>query len=676
MVPPSPVIGRAPALLLALLLPACTIITDDAYEWRVSQGGDAGDDGGEDSGCTPSTWFADADGDGLGDPDQTTEACDAPTGTVANGDDCDDGDAAIGAGIEFFGDADGDGYGVASVTQTACTAPTGFVATAGDCDDDDGDVNPGATESCATEADDDCDGQTNAQDADACTVFYLDADGDGYGDGDATECWCEPTGDYRGDQPGDCADDSFGVNPGAEEICFDGIDNDCDGRGCQLTGLWTEADADGSYSGAGGSEAGDRLAMLPDTDGDGRAELAVGASRYQDSGARPGAVHVLAGDSLGEDSLEAVDIGLFVGIDGGDRAGRGLSGLPDQDGDGLAELVVGAPSADAGATDGGVVYIVSGPATGDASLDAADAILWTATTYEYAGRAVVGVPDATGDGVPDLLVGAPGNDLGGNSAGAALLLAGPFSGTVDLTTLQVATLFGQSANDGAGRQVGSAGDVDGDGLTDLLVGAHQNDGGGSNAGAAYLVLGGVEGELELSDADLVLLGAAAGDVVGRALAGGADADGDGVDDLLIGAEGADGGAGAVYLVSGDERGLRSLSDVGLRLSGEAAGDAAGTDLAFVGDLDRDGRSELIVGAPGSDRRVEDGGAVYLVYGGLGGALALSDADLVIEGADGGLGSSVAAGLDLDGDGIPDFAAGAVTASDGDGAVRLFLGGGL
>ncbi|RME29157.1 MAG: hypothetical protein D6798_00750 [Deltaproteobacteria bacterium] len=670
-----------------ILQSACTVISQDAYDFRTGGGDEVVDGGGTDGGSPdggladggtdcpdPLTWYRDSDGDGLGDPDVSEEGCDPPDGYVDNADDCDDSDPEVGTGPTWYLDDDGDGYGTAEQTVEACTLPDGYADQAGDCDDGDDAVNPGAAEDCATPYDDDCDAEPNEQDALSCTEFFLDLDGDGYGTNPIdSQCWCEPHGEYRAAAVGDCDDALLDVNPGATEICFDGVDNDCDGVGCRLSGDWASGEADLIATGPTGARAGERVAFVGDLDADGDTEAAMGAP----DGGTGGLTYVVRGPVLGTIGLEFDAHSRLDGQSANDHAGRGLSGLPDIDGDGHPELIIGAPGADVGATDGGAVYIFHGPTAGSASLGAADITLVEDRSYQYAGRGVAGVPDFTGDGVPDIVIGASGDDSAGNQAGVAWVLAGPPTDGV-ISDLAVAELWGAAAGDQAGRELAAIGDIDGDGLTDVAVGAHFNDDGGSNAGAVYIVLGGATGGASLDDADGTLIGRDATDLAGHAVAGAGDVDGDGTPDLLIGADGRDSAgenAGAAYVVLGPVSGVHPLDDE-IELLGEAAGDGAGAAVASAGDLDHDGRAEIIVGAPGSDRLAIDGGAAYLVYGPPADGLDLGSADLVIAGEDGALGSSVAGGADYDGDGEPDIMLGAPDADGTAGQVMIFLGGGL
>ncbi len=205
----------------------------------------------EDDAVDAVTWYADTDADGYGDADSTDVACDAPSGFVADDQDCDDTDPMVFPGADeycdgddndcdgeldeddavdastWYADTDSDGYGDADSTDVSCYEPSGYVADATDCDDDDDEVYPGADEYCDG-VDDDCDGEIDEDDALDASTWYADDDGDGYGDLDSTETACEAPSGYVSDDQ-DCDDSDASEYPGADEYC-DGDDDDCDGE--------------------------------------------------------------------------------------------------------------------------------------------------------------------------------------------------------------------------------------------------------------------------------------------------------------------------------------------------------------------------------------------------------------------------------------------------------------
>jgi hypothetical protein len=206
---------------------------------------------------TATVWYADRDGDGRGDPNLSTATCSPPNMTVDNADDCDDSDPLawtgadevcdgsdndcdgatddadpdvdLGSAPTWYRDADGDGFGDPLLGSQFCRRPNGVADNGDDCDDTLVTVSPAAPEICDGGRDNDCDGVADDDDGDldgsTATRWYLDTDGDGFGDPGALLRACVQPANTTTDNR-DCDDDAFAVNPSAAEVC-DGIDNNC-----------------------------------------------------------------------------------------------------------------------------------------------------------------------------------------------------------------------------------------------------------------------------------------------------------------------------------------------------------------------------------------------------------------------------------------------------------------
>ena len=528
-----------------------------------------------------------------------------------------------------------------------------------DCDDPD----------CADDSA--CDGNDPPDDDDDNdTDGPTDADGDGW------------------DVDEDCDDGDPSVHPGAEEVCNDGVDNDCDGTGnqCRLAGSLGPADAGAVILGAAAhDEAGFAVAAAGDLDGDGTTDLLVGATRVvepQHSGG--GAVYVLYGPLAGEVDLGSTEV-VLSGEGDEDLAGYCVSGGGDVDGDGAPDFAIGAPTngEDEEGNEAGAVYLYYGPVDTSQPLSTADARLRGKGESDWAGSSVDLRGDADGDGYDDVLVGAAVADGGGWDSGAAFLVLGPAYGGVDLGDAD-GIYDGVDSVDLAGGAVAFAGDTNGDGYDDMLIGAvgANTEVGGDEVGtgAAYLVLGPGLGEYSLASADAQLGGEALWDLAGHAVAAAGDTDGDGFADILVGAPAESSyepQAGAAYLLHGPVEGTLSLAAADAKMSGPRSGQFAGSAVASAGDVDGDGWLDVLIGAS-AEVSGNGAGEAYLLYGPLWGDVDLGSADMVFSAGSPGdhLGYSVSAAGDVNGDAHGDIAIGAplsnVAAGDA-GAVYLLFG---
>jgi len=625
--------------------------------------------------------------------------------------------ATSSSSVEFnviYGDDDGDGF-------------ISVIVGGEDCDDTDPDVNPDADEIC-DEIDNDCDGLIDAED-DSLTdghAGHLDSDGDGFGQPDAAIS-CDP--DALISDGSDCDDTDAAINPAAEEICneldddcdalidgddpdtdhdgdgFSVCDDDCDDTDPTVSPDATEFcdevdnDCDGSVDGATATDA---ITFYVDADGDGYgSEESVTLACTEPSGhssdttdcndgdpeIHPGAVEV-CGDGIdndcdgapgdckwtGEVVLEDASH-VTYGESAEDQVASALAS-GDLDGDGQADLIIGAYKADPSAMNSGAVYLVPGPLTETwGSLEShASLRLDGEDLSDWAGEALI-VEDLDGDGWDDLVVGAPQADMApGSNSGAAFVYYGPIIDSGMLLDGD-ASISGETGSDRLGKGM-HAGDIDGDGIADLAIGAEDNNTYASDAGAVYLFLGSssrLAGDLDAADADTRLYSNQANMNLGQQIVVASDVNGDGRDDLLIAAprsDDTDESAGAVYLFLGHE------TDYGLgnaflhtvaqaEYLGSASRDYAGTSLVDLGDVDGDGRAEFAIGAPNVDSATtsdDEIGTVYLMLNpALSGASDLeASADIRIRGAidNNFLGESLAANFDLDADGNTDLAIGA------------------
>ncbi|MBI4438172.1 FG-GAP repeat protein [Candidatus Uhrbacteria bacterium] len=633
----------------------CNDVDDDCDD-AVDEGLDADGDGIVD--CHDAEDCDGVDNDGDGDVDEGTADADGDgTCDALDAEECDgvdnDGDGEVDEAsatdaASWYADTDDDGYG-AGAALTACEAPGGYVADDNDCDDADDAVYPGAEELC-----DGVDNDCNSSTSDGGT----DADGDGY-------YLCDGSGEEE-----DCDDGDDTIHPGAEEIC-DGEDNNCNGE--YPIGEGVDDDGDGALA-CECSDFDDAAAceVVADCD-DGDSTVYPGATEVcdaqdNDCDGSLGTDETTDADSDGsvacEDcddadamrspdfaevclngvdddcdgivdwcSVDQVDVTIY-GEDTSDHAGTGLA-IGDLDDDGVLDVAIGVPGAGTNAV--GEAYVYSGaPSASDTLATAEYRFEGTVTDEQIGGTLAIG--DVTDDGVADLLV---------RAVDAVYALPGPISSG---SAVGDAWILDGAGTYGSQRAL-SSGDVDGDGDADVLVGNEES-------WVAYLVDGPVGTDVDLATGSVATMSGAY-TFTGMEGSNSGDVDGDGYDDILVGAYNWYAGtAGRVYLAFGPVAGSMSLdADADVIFEQSVDGDGLGMTIDCREDANGDGYDDILLGLPGVDYAASGGGAVYLVDGRARAdwsTVTLASATAVIYGEEsGGVGANAHLG-DVSDDAVPDI----------------------
>ncbi len=405
-----------------------------------------------------------------------------------------------------------------------------------------------------------------------------------------------------------------------------------------------------NYFGYSASAAGD-------VNGDGYADVIIGAYGYTSAGSpETGRAYVYHGSAGG--ARENADQTLTGSP--GSRFGYSVSAAGDVNGDGYADVMVGAPLYDGGQTDEGRAYVFHGSSSGaNASADWAVESDQAGVRF---GQAVNAAGDVDGDGYADVIVGAPlssgkQGETEWDDAGRAYVYHGS---PASLNTAAEWTAQGGASGDYLGNSLGTAGDVNGDGYADVIVSAHYYDGGYTNEGKVWVYYGAASGP----DTYWTAQGGQENAYFGYSAGAAGDVNGDGYADVIVGAHGHDGAqadTGKVYIYYGSAQGL---SSAGWTVEGDQGGAYFGYPVSSAGDVNGDGYADVLVGAHRYDSGQTDEGKVFVYYGRPCGPGATADWSAESDAANVYFGWALGTAGDVNRDGYADIVVGTYNYSNG------------
>ncbi len=405
-----------------------------------------------------------------------------------------------------------------------------------------------------------------------------------------------------------------------------------------------------------------------DVNGDGYADVIVGAPYYTNGQGSEGGAWLYLGSSGGLNSTAA---NKDEGNQAGAHFGYSVGTAGDVNGDGRADVIVGAPDYTGSLDQQGHAWLWYGQAT---SIGISTTRDWDAAgeeAHDNFGASVFTAGDVNGDGYSDVIIGAPGANSG---SGSAYVYCGTSDNPGEIPGWTKAS---NQANALFGTSVGTAGDVNGDGYADVIVGAPRWDAGEENEGAAWVYLGNATGLT--SAPHFYRQSDRAGAEFGKAVGTAGDVNGDGYSDVIIGApywSNPETNEGAVFVYPGSSTGLDQNAPPLWSKASDRAEAEFGTSVGTAGDVNGDGYNDIIVGAPFWESGEQALGAVWLYYGSDGGPHNAPDWYNVGDQEDAQYGYAASSAGDVNGDGFSDVIIGSPLWEDNfinEGRVWLYLG---